>query len=59
VIAGLAVVAGVDRSLAALATAYVLITMVAGPLLARIPDARRFKDAALRIQTNRNARHAS
>ena len=38
VIAGLAVAAGVTPSLAALATAYVLITMIAGPLLARIPD---------------------
>ena len=42
VIAGLAVSAGADRSLAALATAYVLITIVVGPLLARIPDTARF-----------------
>lgn len=42
VIAGLAVSAGADRSLAALATAYVLITIVVGPLLARIPDNARF-----------------
>jgi CPA2 family monovalent cation:H+ antiporter-2 len=42
VIAGLAIAAGVDRSLAALATAYVLITIIAGPLLARIPDTRAF-----------------
>jgi CPA2 family monovalent cation:H+ antiporter-2 len=55
VIAGLAVAAGVDRSLAALATAYVLITMVSGPLLARIPDAQRFKAMTKRIQTNRRA----
>ena len=58
VIAGLAVAAGVDRSLAALATAYVLITMVVGPLLARIPDAERFKAATRRIQANRRARQA-
>ena len=56
VIAGLAVAAGVDRSLAALATAYVLITMIAGPLLARIPDSDRFKAATKRIQANRRAR---
>ena len=42
VIAGLAIAAGVDRSLAALATAYVLITIIAGPLLARIPDTKAF-----------------
>ena len=59
VIAGLAVAAGVDRSLAALATAYVLITMVVGPLLARIPDAERFKAATRRIQANRRAREAT
>ncbi|GGK95179.1 cation:proton antiporter [Mangrovihabitans endophyticus] len=38
VIAGLAVVSGVQPQLAPLATAYVLITVVSGPLLARIPD---------------------
>ena len=42
VIAGLAIAAGVERSLAALATAYVLITIIAGPLLARIPDTKAF-----------------
>ena len=58
-IAGLAVAAGVDSSLAALATAYVLITMIAGPLLARIPDSRRFKPTTQRIQANRRARQAA
>jgi CPA2 family monovalent cation:H+ antiporter-2 len=43
VIAGLAVGAGVEPMLAPLATAYVLITVIAGPLLARIPDAPWFK----------------
>jgi CPA2 family monovalent cation:H+ antiporter-2 len=43
VIAGLAVGAGLEPKLAPLATAYVLITIVAGPLLARIPDAAWFK----------------
>ncbi|MBU1589523.1 MAG: cation:proton antiporter, partial [Actinobacteria bacterium] len=43
VIAGLAVSAGVEPKLAPLATAYVLITVIAGPLLARIPDAAWFK----------------
>ncbi|MEU5562979.1 cation:proton antiporter [Micromonospora musae] len=44
VIAGLAVSAGsVEPRLAALATAYVLITVVTGPLLARLPDFPWFK----------------
>jgi monovalent cation:H+ antiporter-2, CPA2 family len=59
VIAGLAVAAGVDRSLAALATAYVLITMIAGPLLARIPDSERFKAATGRTQAKRRARQSA
>ena len=56
VIAGLAVAAGVDRSLAALATGYVLITMVAGPLLARIPDSARFMETTRRIEAKRRGR---
>jgi len=44
VIAGLAAGA-VAPQLTALATAYVLITIIAGPLLARIPDAEWFKRA--------------
>ncbi|KAB1906074.1 cation:proton antiporter [Micromonospora sp. AMSO1212t] len=45
VIAGLAVAAiyPVEPKLAALATAYVLITVVTGPLLARLPDTPWFK----------------
>jgi CPA2 family monovalent cation:H+ antiporter-2 len=43
VIAGLAVGAEIEPRLAPLATAYVLITVVAGPLLARLPDADWFK----------------
>jgi monovalent cation:H+ antiporter-2, CPA2 family len=43
VIAGLAVTAGIEPRLAPLATAYVLITVVTGPLLARIPDTVWFK----------------
>lgn len=43
VIAGLAVGAGVEPGLAPLATAYVLITVVAGPLLARAADLPWFK----------------
>ncbi|MFV2102534.1 cation:proton antiporter [Micromonospora sp. LOL_024] len=44
VIAGLAVAAGsVEPQLAALATAYVLITVVTGPMLARLPDLDWFK----------------
>ncbi|MDZ8200847.1 cation:proton antiporter [Microbacterium sp. SSW1-59] len=55
VIAGLAIAAGVDRSLAALATAYVLITIIAGPLLARIPDARGFTAWTARRITSRKS----
>ena len=43
VIAGLAVASGVEPELAPLATAYVLITEVSGPLLARLPDYAWFK----------------
>ncbi|GLY07232.1 cation:proton antiporter [Actinoplanes sp. NBRC 101535] len=44
VIAGLAVAYGVDPRLAPLATAYVLITVVTGPMLARLPDYPWFKE---------------
>jgi monovalent cation:H+ antiporter-2, CPA2 family len=47
VIAGLAVAAGVATQLAPLSTAYVLITVVLGPLLARLPDAAWFKRMVL------------
>jgi len=43
VIAGLAVTSGVEPRLAPLATSYVLITVVTGPLLARLPDFAWFK----------------
>lgn len=43
VIAGLAVASGVEPELAPLATAYVLITVVTGPLLARLTDYTWFK----------------
>lgn len=56
VIAGLAVSSGADRSLAALATAYVLITIVIGPLLARIPDTERFASWSKQRQAARRAR---
>lgn len=54
VIAGLAVGAGIEPQLAPLATAYVLITVIAGSLLARLPDSARFKDA-LRRRAGRRA----
>ncbi|MHA6668311.1 cation:proton antiporter [Homoserinimonas sp. A447] len=54
VIAGLAVAAGVEPELAAVATAYVLMTVIAGPFLTRIPDTRRFK-ALVRAHTQRVA----
>jgi CPA2 family monovalent cation:H+ antiporter-2 len=43
VIAGLAVASGVEPRLAPLATAYVVITVVSGPMLARLPDYPWFK----------------
>ncbi len=43
VIAGLAVGAGAAAQLAPLSTAYVLITVVCGPMLARLPDYAWFK----------------
>ncbi|MFC7528896.1 cation:proton antiporter [Actinoplanes sp. GCM10030250] len=48
VIAGLAITYGVDPRLAPLATAYVLITVVTGPMLARLPDYRWFKELVRR-----------
>jgi CPA2 family monovalent cation:H+ antiporter-2 len=48
VIAGLAAGAGIEPRLAPLATAYVLITIVVGSLLARLPDSARFKSALRR-----------
>jgi monovalent cation:H+ antiporter-2, CPA2 family len=45
VIAGLAVGAGIEHSLAPLAAAYVFITVIAGPFLARVPDAGWFRSA--------------
>lgn len=43
VIAGLAVSAGIEPAIAPLASAYVLITIIAGTLLARLPDAGWFR----------------
>jgi monovalent cation:H+ antiporter-2, CPA2 family len=48
IIAALAVSAGIEPQLAPLATTYVLITVIAGPLLAKIPDAGWFKNAVKR-----------
>ena len=56
VIAGLAVQAGAERSLGALAAAYVLITMITGPFLARIPDTARFTAWTKARQQARRAR---
>lgn len=47
VIAGLAVAAGLEPQLAPLATAYVLITIVAGSVLARVPDTAWFQQRML------------
>ena len=48
VIAGIAVTAGVAPGIAPLATAYVLITIIAGTFLARVPDAAWFRAAVRR-----------
>jgi monovalent cation:H+ antiporter-2, CPA2 family len=45
VIASLAVLSGVEPQLAPLATTYVLITVIVGPMLSKIPDARWFTNA--------------
>jgi CPA2 family monovalent cation:H+ antiporter-2 len=59
VIAGLAVASGVEPELAPLATAYVLITVVSGPMLARLPDYAWFKTKVRRrMATRRTARAA-
>jgi len=51
VIAGLAVASpGIEPRLAPLATAYVLITVVSGPMLARLPDFAWFKAIIRRSQ---------
>ncbi|BDI21499.1 cation:proton antiporter [Herbiconiux sp. L3-i23] len=55
VIAGLAVSAGIEPQLAPLATAYVLITVIAGPVLARVPDAEWFKSSLRRRSDARPA----
>ena len=55
VIAGLAVASGVEPELAPLATAYVLITVVTGPMLARLPDYAWFKKMVRRRTTARHA----
>jgi monovalent cation:H+ antiporter-2, CPA2 family len=51
VIAGLAVASGVEPRLAPLATAYVLITVVSGPMLARLPDYLWFRTMVRRRMT--------
>ncbi|MDQ0893009.1 cation:proton antiporter [Agromyces ramosus] len=55
VIAGLAVSAGVAPQLAPLAAAYVLITIIAGTFLARMPDAPWFRAAVLRRRARATA----
>lgn len=55
VIAGLAVGAGIEPALAPLATAYVLITIVGGTFLARLPDATWFRAAVRRRSSTASA----
>ena len=59
VIAGLAVGAGVEPQLAPLATAYVLTTIICGPLLARMTDATWFRNAVARRRAKPNPADAS
>lgn len=58
VIAGLAVSSGVQPLLAPLATAYVLITVFTGPLLARMADAEWFTSRVTAREKARRARIA-
>ena len=58
VIAGIAVTAGVAPQIAPLATAYVLITIIAGTFLARMPDAMWFRAAVCRRTAARTAASA-
>jgi monovalent cation:H+ antiporter-2, CPA2 family len=55
VIAGLALASGVEPALAPLATAYVLITVVSGPMLARLSDYAWFKAMVRRRMAVRRA----
>jgi CPA2 family monovalent cation:H+ antiporter-2 len=60
VIAGVAVASpGIPSSLAALATGYVLITIIVGPILARVPDSGWFSRWTRRVQADRRARSAA
>lgn len=59
VIAGLAVGAGVEPLLGPLATAYVLMTVIAGPLLARLPDTAWFRGAVRRRADAKRAAEAA
>jgi hypothetical protein len=58
VIAGIAVAAGVAPAIAPLATGYVLITIIAGTFLARLPDAAWFRAAVRRRAAARTRRPA-
>jgi len=55
----LAVSAGLEPQIAPLAAAYVLITIISGPLLARIPDAAWFKDTVKRRRLASEAKVAA
>ncbi|GAA1060183.1 cation:proton antiporter [Agromyces bracchium] len=55
VIAGLAVGSGIEPALAPLATGYVLITILAGSFLARLPDAEWFRTAVRRRSAAKRA----
>lgn len=55
VIASLAVASGVEPQLAPLATAYVLITVIVGPILTRVPDTAWFKGAVRTHLTRQQA----
>jgi len=55
VIAGIAVASGAAPELASLATAYVLITIISGTFLARVPDAAWFRALVRRRAARANA----
>jgi CPA2 family monovalent cation:H+ antiporter-2 len=58
IIAGLAVASGVEPLLAPLATAYVLMTVLAGPMLARMADSTWFTQAVTAREKKRRNRLA-
>jgi CPA2 family monovalent cation:H+ antiporter-2 len=56
IIAGLAVSAGLNQDIVPFAATYMLMTVIAGPVLARLPDTQYFKDLLGNAQLKANAK---